>query len=128
MGYHYTVSTKKETEQLIKDLEASLKQDGFSVLWSFKIHDKLKEKGYDYANKVTVLEVCNPKDASGVLGVDPMASYFLPCKMIITEEENDTRIGLVSPKALLGFVESEKLDELADEIETHLKNAIDKAI
>ncbi|MFX0561313.1 DUF302 domain-containing protein [Tepidibacillus infernus] len=126
--YHYTVSTNKTVEQTIQDLENVLKEDKFGILWKFEIHKKLAEKGLNASKNITVLEVCNPEEAHGMLEKDPMASYFLPCKMVVTEEGDHTKVGLVRPTTLIGLMEQEGLNQVAKNIEDRLIHSIDKAI
>jgi len=59
--FHHTVKTEKSYQQVISDLDASLKEDKFGVQWSFAVHEKLAEKGYPINKEITILEVCNPK-------------------------------------------------------------------
>lgn len=128
MSYHYTINSSKKSDELITRLEASLKEEGFGILWNFKMHEKLAEKGFPNQKSITILEVCNPAEAAGILEIDTMASYFLPCKIVVMEEENETKLGLLSPKVLLEFMDSEKLSAIADEIENRLIGAIDRAV
>ncbi|EGD49919.1 protein of unknown function DUF302, partial [Thermoanaerobacter ethanolicus JW 200] len=44
------------------------------------------KKGLPYNHSVTILEVCNPNAAAKIIAIDPMASYFLPCKIVIIED------------------------------------------
>jgi len=126
--YHFTTATSKNAEQVIADLEEVLKEEKFGILWKFEVHKKLEEKGLSANHKITILEVCNPNEAHGILEIDPMASYFLPCKMIVTEESNQTKIGLVRPSLLIGLMNDEKLTKVGKEIENRLISSIQKAV
>ncbi|OEF99332.1 hypothetical protein BHF71_01710 [Vulcanibacillus modesticaldus] len=128
MEYHYTVSTRKSAEQVIKDLEENLKEIKFGVLWNFEIHKKLQEKGIVFDKKITVLEVCNPFEASKILEIEPMVSYFLPCKIVVNEEDAGTKVGMVKPTLMIKMIGNEELTEIAKEIEDKLVSAINKAV
>ncbi|MCF6094993.1 DUF302 domain-containing protein [Microaerobacter geothermalis] len=126
--FHYTVSTTKEVDEAVEALESSLKDEGFGVLWQLDIPSKLKEKGVDYDNPYRVLEVCNPHEAKKVLSHNLHVGYFLPCKIVVYKDQNETKIGLPKPTHLIGFVdeESQFLQEVAQDVEKRLIKAIDQ--
>lgn len=126
--FHYTVSSKKNTNEVVKDLESALKEEKFGVLWEFPVHEKLREKELPINKNITILEVCNPMEASNILEIDPLVSYFLPCKIIVMEEENGTKVGLIRPSALIGMMEKEELIQSAKNIEDRLIATIDKTV
>lgn len=57
-----------------------------------------------------------------------MSSYFLPCKIIVSEQKGQTKVGLVRPSILIGLMEQENLTEIAKKIENKLIQAIEKAV
>ena len=126
--YHVTFETNKEIEQVIKDLEKELMEVKFGVLWRFDIHKKLSEVGLPMEHKITVLEVCNPNESSGIIAEDPMSSYFLPCKIVVSEKVSKTTVGLVRPSLLIGLMEQENLTDIAKKIDSVLIGAIEKAV
>ncbi|WP_132767409.1 DUF302 domain-containing protein [Tepidibacillus fermentans] len=77
---------------------------------------------------MVVLEVCNPNESSEIIAADPMSSYFLPCKIIVSEQKGQTKVGLVRPSILIGLMEQENLTEIAKKIENKLIQAIEKAV
>lgn len=123
--FHYTKEVSLSVEEAIAQLEESLKQEKFGVLWQFDIKDKLQEKGLDFDKKYVVLEVCNPHEAKRVLEEESLAAYFLPCKIVVFEENGQTKIGMPKPTALIGILGNEKLEELAADIEKRLSGCID---
>jgi len=90
--FHYTVVTEKPISQILNDLEENLSKEKFGVLWSFNIKDKLNEKGLTYNQDYYVLEVCNPFEAKEVLSITSQVGYFLPCKIVVYEEDGTTKV------------------------------------
>ncbi|VEF46967.1 Uncharacterized conserved protein [Bacillus freudenreichii] len=123
--FHYTRDISVPVDKAISKLEQSLKDEQFGVLWQFDIRDKLQEKGVDFDKNFTVLEICNPHEAKKVLEEESLASYFLPCKIVVYEEDNRTKIGMPKPTALITMVENDKLKALAADIEERLIRCID---
>ncbi|MEQ6390251.1 DUF302 domain-containing protein [Bacillaceae bacterium S4-13-58] len=125
--FHYTVKTQKSISQILKDLEKNLSNEKFGVLWSFNIKDKLNEKGLDYDQDFYVLEVCNPFEAKEVLSVTNQVGYFLPCKIVVFEDHENIKIGMVKPTELMSILNDNSLNNKATEIEKRLIECIDRS-
>lgn len=118
------VDTPKTVAQATADLEAAVKQHGFGVLHVHDLHQTLNAKGVPFSRACRVLEVCNPHQAKAVLEADMSLNMALPCRISVWEQDGVTRIGTISPRAMLSMLsDSPELAKVADEVETTL-NAI----
>lgn len=126
--FHYTVETTKTIEEAITSLESQLKEESFGVLWQFNIKDKLREKGLEFDQAYHVLEVCNPHDAQEILTQNKMVGYFLPCKIVVYDDQGTTKVGMPKPTALIKQVDDETLAQKAKDVEDRLINCIDKIV
>ncbi|SDN66640.1 DUF302 domain-containing protein [Alkalicoccus daliensis] len=126
--FHYTVETSKGRQEAVDALEENLKEEKFGVLWNFDLTAKLQEKGTDFNTPYTILEVCNPEEANKVLSEELLAGYFLPCKIVVYEEEGTTKIGMPKPTELIEMVENESVKKQAADIETRMISCIDKTV
>lgn len=126
--FHYTTNVPLSFGEVLQKLEKSLKTEQFGVLWQFDIKEKLQEKGVEFNKKFVVLEVCNPEEAKRVLEEEIIAGYFLPCKIVVYEENGQTKIGLPKPTALISMVENEHLKKFAADIEKRLIKCIDSVL
>lgn len=125
--FHFTVETNKTIEEAVKAVEEALKEEKFGVQWSFNIKEKLREKGVELDKDFIVLEVCNPHEAKRVLMENSLVGYFLPCKIVVYKEENQTKIGMPRPSILMKILEDKKLEEIAIDIERRLIRCLEKA-
>jgi len=75
-----------------------------------------------------VLEVCNPQEAQRILSENKLVGYFLPCKIVVYEDGDKTKIGLPKPTALIQMVEDDAITGFAEDIEKRLISCIDKSI
>ncbi|HWL26809.1 MAG TPA: DUF302 domain-containing protein [Ureibacillus sp.] len=126
--FDYTIETSKSIEDTVKALEENLKTEQFGVLWAFDIKHKLQEKGLKFEKDYKVLEVCNPFEAQRVLEENKLAGYFLPCKIVVYDDEGKTKIGLPRPTALISVLNDMKIKEFAKDIEVRLIHCIDQSI
>ena len=114
----YIVETKKSIDQAVTDLQQSVKDHGFGVLHIHNLKETLNKKGVEFSNECQILEVCNPHKAKEVLTADMSLNMALPCRISVYEENGNTKIGMIRPKALLaGLSESKSLLAVADEVE-----------
>lgn len=126
--FHYTVETAKGRDEAVQALTENLQAEKFGILWNFDLTAKLQEKGTDFDTPFTILEVCNPQEANRVLSEDLMVGYFLPCKIVVYEEEGTTKIGMPKPSALIEMVHNESIKQIALDIEERLIGCIDKSV
>lgn len=126
--FDYTVETNKNIKEAISSLEKSLKEEKFGVLWMFDIKEKLQEKGLDFEHDYLVLEVCNPHEAERVLKHNLLVGYFLPCKIVVYNDNGKTKIGMPRPTALINLVNNNEIKKLAKDIEERLVNCINKSV
>ncbi|MED4923501.1 DUF302 domain-containing protein [Anoxybacillus geothermalis] len=124
--FHYTVDVSTGMDETIEHLEENLKQEGFGVLWQFSVTEKLQEKGLDFSTPMVILEVCNPQEAARVLNENLLVGYFLPCKLVVYQENGTTKIGMPKPTMLVGMVNEPALKEIAEDIEKRLVACIDQ--
>lgn len=120
--------TEQSVDEACQNLEEKLKEEKFGVLWDFDIKDKLNEKGLEFERSFRILEVCNPAEAQRVLNQNVMIGYFLPCKMVVYEDEGVTKIGMPKPTALVTMVEDDQITAMAQEIEHRLMACMDKSV
>jgi Uncharacterized conserved protein len=125
---NYKIRTEKGFEKAIEDLKESLSNHKFGVLWELNFKDKLKEKGLDFNKDFKILEVCNPKQAKQVLETHIEVGYFLPCKMVVYEDNNSVFIGMLKPTELIEMMNNNELSSIAIEVERELTAAIDDAV
>lgn len=114
----YIVETQKSLEQAATDLEAAVAKHQFGVLHVHDLQATLQKKGIDFPNGCKVFEVCNPLKANTVLNEDMSLNMALPCRISVWEEDGATKIGMLSPKALLSALsDSAVLAKVAEEVE-----------
>ena len=114
--------------EAVERLMAALAERKFGVLHVHNLKETLNSKGVPFGTECRVLEVCNPQQAARVLTEDIDLNMALPCRVSVYEKDGITRIGMLSPSAMLRELsDSQALREVADEVEAVLTAAIEEA-
>jgi uncharacterized protein (DUF302 family) len=124
----YIVETQKSVEQAAEDLEKAVAAHQFGVLHIHDLKATMNKKGVPFEPECRIFEVCNPKKAFAVLSEDMAMNMALPCRISVWQEDGNTKIGMINPKPMLEMLSSsEKLSQVADEVQTTLTAIIDEA-
>jgi uncharacterized protein (DUF302 family) len=119
--YGFNVQVSCGFDEAIKRVSDELKKEGFGVLTVIDVAATLKEKlGVDKP-PYTILGACNPRLANQALEAEPDIGLLLPCNVVVREAEGRTvTVGFMDPAAVLKLVETERINELAQEIRARL--------
>lgn len=123
----YEVVTNKSFDEAVDSVVKSLEEQKFGVLWKLNFKDKLKKKNIDFNSNFMILEVCNPHKAKEVLSKHIDVGYFLPCKLVVYEDNGAVKIGMVSPDKLIGLLNHNDLEDTAKEVQNIMITAINNA-
>jgi uncharacterized protein (DUF302 family) len=125
---YYIVESSKNFELAVTDLEAAVMHHEFGVLHIHDLGKTLRSKGMEFAEECKVFEVCNPKQAVKVLGIDMRLNMALPCRISVYTENGQTKLGMIKPALMLASLSSDaSLAEVAHEVEIKTKQMIDDA-
>lgn len=127
MSYYFsTVLRGKSFEEALEIVTAELKKEGFGVLTEIDVSATLKAKIDVDFKKYKILGACNPHFAHKALQNEDKIGVFLPCNVIVEENENgEVEVSAVDPVASMISVGNKNLGEIATEIQQKLKNVID---
>ncbi len=128
LDIRYEKSTNKSFGDALESIKKELKDRKFGVLWELNFKDKMAEHNIDFKNNFKILEVCNPHKANEVLSKHLDVGYFLPCKMVVYENEGKVFMGTAKPEMLIGLMGYDDLGNVAKEVESILIEAIDAAV
>lgn len=122
------MSINKKVTGDFKTIEGKVRQalqnNGFTIVTEMNLKDTYKNKlGIDYHNYM-VLGACIPSMSYKALQIDPDMGLLLPCNVVVSEEEDGVLISAINPKTMIGMMQNELLDEVADIVTTGLQKAI----
>lgn len=111
-------------EEVLQKTKEALLKEGFGVLCEIDIRAKFQEKlGIDYHNYV-ILGVCNPLLAFETLQLEINIGLFLPCNVIVYEEQGHTSVAAVDAEKMLSVVGNPKLELTASVVNERLRRVI----
>ena len=124
--YGFTKEINRPYEETIELATDELKKEGFGVLTTIDIKEKLKEKlGVDF-KKYIILGACNPSKAYEAILAEENIGLMLPCNVIIYEKGEDrTVIAIIKPSVAMGMIDNQDFGEVASEVEAKLKKVFD---
>ena len=111
-------------QETVERVTEALKQRQFGVLWQMDVPETLRAKGMPFATPYHFLEVCNPQAANEVLSQNLQVGYFLPCKVVVYQDGDRTKVAFARPTALIGLVGDPALDSVARRVEEVMHDAV----
>lgn len=125
MLQEYIVKTDLSYEDTIAALEQKIADIKFGVLCKIDLAEKIRSKGLDFSENLTILEICNPAEARSALQTNIKAAYFLPCKLVVREEGEKAIVSMMKPSSLISELNDPELELLARRIEDKLIRVMD---
>ena len=118
MSYYFNKTLKNTTfEKAVETVKSELKNEGFGVITEIDVKTTLKQKLDVDFKKYIILGACNPELAYKALQQEDMIGVFLPCNIVVVEQENgEIEVAAVDPIASMQAVENSNLGSLAGDI------------
>lgn len=123
----YKKTSKKAVELIVNRFKENLEDTNFGILWELDLKDKINSKGIEFKNDYLIFEICNPQMAKEILDINMDIGVFLPCKVIVYSENNETTIGMAEPTMLVDLVDA-SAKKIAVDLENQLKKVIDSSV
>lgn len=125
MEYKYKKESELSFEDTILRTKEVLSKEGFGVLTEIDVRATLKTKlGVEYGNYI-ILGVCNPSLAHQALLVEKEVGLFMPCNVIIYEEDSKNFVSAIMPTVALQAISNPIIEKIAKQAEEKLKKIID---
>lgn len=127
MAYYISKKLKTDFNSAIDRVTETLKDEGFGIISTINLQEKLKEKlGVDY-RKYTILGACNPGFAYEALQLEDKIGTMLPCNVIVQELGNgEVEVAAINPVDSMQAVKNPKLDEVAGDVKLMLSKAVER--
>ncbi len=124
MRYGFSKTVSLNFDQAIEKVTEELKKEGFGVLTTIDVQDTLKKKLNVDTNRYTILGACNPPFAHKALQAEEMIGLLLPCNVVISEHEGQTRVAVFDPRVMTSLVDNPDISPIADEVSSRLQRVL----
>ena len=126
-----SINIKKEVqgkfEDVITNLTAELKTQGFGILSRIDLHEKFKEKLNKEVRPVSILGACNPALAYEAYQTNPDVASLLPCNAVVRDlGEGKVSVELVKPTFMMEMLNDPKLIDAAKAADKSLFTVLEK--
>ena len=126
-----SINIKKEVqgkfEDVITNLTAELKTQGFGILSRIDLHEKFKEKLNKEVRPVSILGACNPALAYEAYQTNPDVASLLPCNAVVRDlGEGKVSVELAKPTFIMEMLNDPKLIDAAKAADKSLFAVLEK--
>jgi len=106
----------KPYHEAVDHVKEKLKSFGFGVISEINMKETLKIKIDVDIRPYLIIGACNPVFANKAIAAEKNIGIFLPCNVVVQQEEEATRITVMNPEYLMPMFENSQLTELAKEM------------
>ncbi|GAA1226166.1 DUF302 domain-containing protein [Rhodoglobus aureus] len=130
MNYAHTITSALPFEEAVTKVREELASQGFGVLTEIDVHatftTKLGDESANALGDYLILGACNPRLAELALTADPDMGLLLPCNVVIRRDPSATvtTIQAINPQTMVQLSNSDKIQDVADQADTHLLAAL----
>jgi uncharacterized protein (DUF302 family) len=124
LGYHRDVRLSfEEAEARVRD---TLQEQGFGVLTEIDVKATLKKKLDVDLLPYKILGACHPPSALRAISAVPEIGLLLPCNVTVSQNEDGSiRLAAVDAESMLAVVENPELADVAVDVNSRLRRALD---
>ena len=127
MAYYISKKLKTDFNSAIEKVTETLKEEGFGIISTIDIQQKLKEKLDVDFRKYTILGACNPGFAYEALKTEDKIGTMLPCNVVVQElGDGEVEVAAINPIDSMQAVNNPGLDEFAGDVKLMLGKAIER--
>ena len=124
--YGIKKTVNRSYDETVAAARAALASEGFGVLTEIDVKATMKKKLDAEFRNYTILGACSPPSALKVLTAEPDAGLFLPCNVVVYEQDDGTSVvAAIDPLTMMATIENAELEPVAQDVQERLKRAVD---
>lgn len=111
--------------EAVEAVRKALTQEGFAVVTTFDLAQALEDRvGCRPYTNYLILGACNAPLAEKAVQIDPSMGVFLPCNILLYEDERGTHLSISNPLEFFERAERDEIRELATEADARLRRVV----
>ena len=123
--YSYTKRINLPFHAAVTATKNALTKEQFGILSDIDIQATMKKKCDANMDRYIILGACHPQHALRALQAEREIGLFLPCNVIVYEQNTAVFAAAILPTVAMHMIENPTLNDIAQQIERKLKRAID---
>jgi uncharacterized protein (DUF302 family) len=125
--YTLSATTSAQFGEVVERVRSELAAEGFGVLCEIDVRATLENKLGVLIEPYLILGACNPSLAYRALQAEHDLGALLPCNVVVSEHEGETRIAAIDPERMLAIVDNDDLAPVAADVRARLANVVHRA-
>ena len=126
MRYYISKTVSRSFDEVLEQVVAALKEQGFGVLTEIDVKATLKKKLDVDFRRYKILGACNPPFAYQAFQADDKIGILLPCNVIVQElDDGQVEVAAMDPVIAMQMVENAKLSDVAAQVQARLQDMLD---
>jgi uncharacterized protein (DUF302 family) len=118
-------SSSTDIEVISAEVPSFCEEYKFALLQTYVYHEIVESKGFPIQRKVFIFEICQARVASLILTSYPQFSVFMPCKIVLYEELDQTVITTMDLTPMLQVIgQDEPIFQEANTLYEQLKSLL----
>ncbi len=127
MSYYIAKTLAKSFDEVVADVTAQLKEQGFGVLTDIDVQGTLKAKIGADIRKYRILGACNPRIAHEALLKEDRLGVLLPCNVIVRETvDKRVEVAMIDPVSSMERTDNPSLAPVAERVRELLLAALER--
>ena len=123
-----TVPTTRTVEELAARLVEACASEGFDVLSTVDLRERLSERGQPFLRACFIVEVCHPALTRRAMEAAPETSAAVPCRIAVYEKDDGGRmLATIRPQDLLALIGPAGRETAGVDVERSLRAIMEKA-
>lgn len=124
--YAIKTHTPLSYEQAVEKVTALLKEEGFGIITEIDMKETLNKKINVDMGRYKTLGACHPAFAYKTITAEPLIGVFLPCNVVVYEENGKTAVAAMNPYMMSGIIDNEDVKEAAEKVTEIFERVIKK--
>ncbi len=126
MDYSVKQQINASFSDAVSRAKAALAEEGFGILTEIDVKETLKKKLNIDRDNYIILGACNPPFASEALQAEIEIGLFLPCNVIVYEDNGKVFVSAIRPTIAMQMIDNQKLSDVAKKVEQKLTKVINR--
>lgn len=127
MTYHFSKTVDMSFDDAVVSAKEALRRHNFRVISEIDMQDNLKKALNVDFRPYLILGACNPQLTYRALQAEDKIGTMLPCNIVLQQQEDGrVEVSAIDPVASMQAITHVVVNQVAQEIRSHLERVVDE--